>query len=239
MKKYYACALLLSMAAIGQSWAGTPFFPKLAVNGTCVLHKPADQITFTVSVITQADTAELALTSNNSKMHNLVTSLQEAGLEKGEYHTGQFSIQPVYTPYPKIPPPDWKPVIIGYDVTNSLTIKTSKLDLTPILLDAAGKAGASQITNINFGINDPLQYRSEAISQATANAIQDANVMADAANIRLIRVLDIKLDQPQMFPRPGPELRFMAKAADNVPFIEAPDVDISANVSITYEIASK
>lgn len=235
MRKYYICSLLVTIFAFGQAFAGT----KLSVNGTALVHKPADEVNFTVSIQSQGTTAEEALTENNAKMHALVSGLQEVGLEKGEYYTGQFSIQPVYTPYPKLPPPDWKQAIIAFDVTNSLSIKTAKLDLTPLLIDAAGKAGATQITGISFGIKDPQQFRSEAILQATSNAMQDASAMADAANIRLIRVLDIKLEQPEMYPRPGLELRFMAKGASNSPFIEAPDVDIRASVTIVYEIASK
>ena len=230
---------MLALGHYGQCQAATPFFPKLTVTGISTLHKPADLVSFTVSVQTQADTADEALSDNNAKMHELVARLKESGLEKGEYHTGQFSINPVYTPYPRNPPPDWKASIIGYDVTNSLTIKTAKLELTPTLIDAAGKSGATQVTNINFSIKDPLQYRSEAIQAATANAIMDANIMADATSTQLVRVLDMRLDQPQMYPRPGPELRYMAKSADSVPFIEAADVDISASVTIIYEISPK
>src|SRR5256885_627033 len=108
----------LFMAMVGQCHAEKPFLPKLTVNGSVHLEKPADEIMFTLTVLTQAGTSEKALSSNNEKMQDLISAILEEGLVKGEYRTGQFSIQPVYTPYPKNPSPDFKPSIIAYDVTN-------------------------------------------------------------------------------------------------------------------------
>ncbi len=231
--------VLIGLLTSSACWAASPFFPKLVVSGTAALHKPADQVTLSISVVTQNDTAEGALSENNAAIHHVVDALQLVGLEKGEYHTGQFSVQPIYSqpPRPNIPQ-DWKASIIAYEVTNSLTVKTQKLELAPAIIDAAGQAGANQISNISFGIKDPSQYRTEAIAQATANAIKDAEALANAANIQLLRVLDISLDQPTIYQRPGPNVLYMAKMNDGA-FIEAPDVDITANVSVTYEIGSK
>ncbi|MBS0638168.1 MAG: SIMPL domain-containing protein, partial [Verrucomicrobia bacterium] len=228
----------LILLTCSSCWAAAPFFPKLVVSGSALLHKPADQFGLSISVISQAETAEQALADNNERIYNVVNSLHIAGLEKGEYHTGQFSIQPIYSGAPRDIPPDWKPTIIAYEVNNSVTIHTQKLDLAPTIIDAAGKAGASQIANICFSIKEPAMYRTEAISQATANAIKDAETLASAANLTIVRVLDITLDQPQIYGRAGQNMLFMAKA-DRAPFIEAPDVDISANVSVTFEIASR
>ncbi len=219
-------------------WAGNTFFPKLVVTGTAQLHKPADQLGLSISVVTQADTADKALDDNNTRMHQVIDSLQIAGLEKGEYHTGQFSIQPVYSTPPRNIPPDWKSTVIGYEVTNSLNIQTQKLDLAPTIIDAAGQSGASQISNIHFGLQDTNIYRQEAITEATGNAIKDAESLASVANIQLVRILDIKLDQPQIYARPGQNMMYMAKR-ESAPFIEAPDVDVSASVTVTFEIASK
>ena len=218
--------------------AGAPFFPKLVVSGTAALHKPADQIGMNLSVVSQEDTAEAALNENNEAMQRVVDALKIVGLEKGEYHTGQFSVRPIYSTRPKNASSEWMAEIIAYQVTNSIDVKTQKMELAPIIIDAAGTAGVDQIANIQFSISDPSVFRTEAITQATANAIKDAEALASAANIKLVRILDIKLDQPQVFGRAGQNMQYFAKA-ESAPFIEAPDVDINANVSLTFEIASK
>lgn len=228
--------LLLAMPTIG--CAGTSFFPKLVVSGAAVLHKPADEVSLTIGVLTQAETAAQALGDNNEKMHDVLTNILALGLQKGEYHTEQFSIRPIHSQPPRNPPQDWKAEIVAFEVSNSLTIKTRKMELAALIIDAAGKSGATQVYNISFGLHEPQQYRSEAISVATSNAMRDAQVLAGIADIQLVRVLDVSLDQPQIYAHPGPNLHYMAKA-EFAPVIEAPDVDLRANVSITFEIASK
>lgn len=240
INKIKASALLslLLLTPFTNAWAKEPFFPKLEVRGTAVLHKPADQFGLTITVLSQGETAEKALLENNDRMNQVINNIQIAGLEKGEYHTGQFSIQPIYSQPPRDIPYNWRATIIGYEVNNSITVQTQKLDLAPVVIDAAGQAGASQITNIHFGIKDPSIYRTEAITQATTNAYTDAEAIARVTNIELVRILDIRLDQPTVYARPGRNMDYMAKA-ESLAFIEAPDVDINSNVSIIFEIASK
>lgn len=230
----FTCAFLPSLVCL----ADAPFFPKLVVSGSAVLHKPADQVSLSMSVITQAKSAQEALAGNNASMQKVIDKLLVTGLEKGEYHTEQFSIRPVHSLPPRNPPSDWKAEIVAYEVSNNLQIKTKKMDLAAKIIDAAGKAGIDQIANISFSLNDPQMYRSEAITLAATNAMRDAQALAAVANLELVRIVDVKLDQPQIYSRPGPNLYYMAKA-ESAPVIEAPDVDLSANVTVTFEIAGK
>lgn len=229
---------VLLLLTSSNCFAKEPFMPKLVVSGTAVLHKPADMLGLTLSVVTQAETVEEALAENNEKMHIIIDSVKNAGLEKGEFHTGQFSVQPVYSTPPRDMPYNWRASILAYEVTNSVCVQTQKLELAPALIDAASTSGATNISNINFSIKDTGMYRSEVITQATANAYRDAEAIAKAANIQIIRVLDIKLDQPQVFAPMGRDMHYMMAKADSLAFIEAPDVDISSNIAITFEIAS-
>lgn len=237
MKKFLLYQLLFILM-LTNVWADAPFFPKLVVTGSSLLHKPADQVMLAIAVLTRSDEAKNALSDNNVKMQQVIESLQKAGLQKGEYFTGQFSIQPVYSIPPRNPPPDWKAAIVAYEVTNSVNIKTQKLELAPIIIDAVGRAGANQISNISFGLVDQQTHKNEAIQQATNNALDDAQALADAANLKLVRVLDIKLEQPQIYPKPTANMYYMAKT-ESAPIIEAPDVDVGASVSVTFEISTK
>lgn len=215
-----------------------PFFPKLIVTGSGVLHKPSDQLNLNISVVTQGATAEKALGDNNEKMQAVITSLEKVGLKKGEYETGRFTITPTYSAQPKNPPPDWKPTINGFDVTNTLQIRTSQLKLAPQIIDAVSSAGANNINNIEFDLKDPQLYRNDIIALATSNAIADAKSLADAANLKLVRVLNITLEHG-VHPAPiRAGAMMLAKVNVSTP-IEAADVEITANVSITYEITTK
>lgn len=213
--------------------------PKITLSAQATIFKPADELQMTIGVVNLGENAEKVLATNSSKMQDVINYLEAAGLTKGEYQTGRFSIHPTYTPYPKDPPPDWKPSINGYEVSNTIVIKTSKLDAAGKFIDAANKAGANSIENIHFSLHDSRSYWNEAMSAATTNAINDAKVIAQAANVNLGRLISITLDSANtVLPRANNVYFAKAMASETIPPIEAGDVTITASVSIVYEIAN-
>lgn len=205
----------------------------LTVNGHGTLHKPADQLNLTVAVVTEADTAEEALKANNQKMRAVISALENKGLSNKEFSTGQFNVSPVYTPYPKDPPPDWTQKIKGYRVNNSLAIKSDKLGQAGEIIDAVSLAGANAIDQISFGLKDPRLYRQEAIKTATVHAMEDAKSLAAAANVKLGRIRQIQLDNATP---PEPRFKVFAANLDHSTPIEAGDVSVNANVTVIYEL---
>ncbi len=216
--------------------------PVLTVRGDAQLEKPADELRIRVGVVTESDEAPTALQENSRQMNDVIDALKKTGLTEKEYQTSQFQIQPVYTRRPRQAPVDWKPKIIGYRVSNSLTVKTKKLELTGELIQAANEAGANSIDSISFGLADPRTHRVEAIRAATANALADARTLAEAASLRLVRVLSITLDQAAA-PQPIPTIQRMsagmAMAEAAPPPIQPGDVTVRASVTVQYEIAGQ
>lgn len=240
--KFFACLVILWTAA----FAFLPLtaaveadinIPKITVSSQAVIRKPADELRLTVGVVNLAEKAETALAENSGKMQAVIKSLKDAGLAKSDYETGHFSIHPTYTPYPKEPPPDWKPSINGYEVNNSIAIRTDKLDLAGKLIDAANKAGANSIENIHFTLHDPHSYANEVISAAVANASQDAKTIATAAGVKLVRLISISLNNTNAVNPPSNNIYFAkALSVDNTTPIESGDVTVTANVTASYEI---
>ncbi|MCZ6735592.1 MAG: SIMPL domain-containing protein [Planctomycetota bacterium] len=215
---------------------------KLTVRGDAQLHKPADQLRLNVGVVTEATQAGEALQENSRRMVDVVEALEEVGLTKGEYETGQFHLQPQYSRRPRQAGPEWRPQIIGYQVTNTLSIKTKRLDLAGELIEAANQAGANSIGAIGFELADPRTHRAEAIAAATANALADAHTLADAASVQLVRIITITLDEAAhwqpirtMAARAGPAL---AEAAVPPPIVPG-KITVRAGVTVIYEIATK
>jgi uncharacterized protein len=213
--------------------------PKLKLSAQATICKPSDELQLTIGVVNYGDTAEITLAENSSRMQSVIASLEAAGLTDDEYETGQFSIQPTYTPYPKEPPINWKPSINGYEVNNSIIIHTEKLDMAGKFIDVANKAGANSISDIRFGLHNPRDYWSEALGAAAANAISDAQAIASAARVNLVRILSITLDNTNVV-SPQVNAAYLAKAmiSDSAPPIEPGEVSITANVTLVYEISS-
>lgn len=221
----------------GHTFESSPNIPKISLSAQATIHKPADELQMSIGVTNLGENAETVLSINNTKMLAVIAGLEALGLTKGEYQTGRFTIHPTYTPYPKNPPDNWKPSINGYEVNNSIIIKTDKLDMAGKLIDAAYKAGANSIENIHFNLHEPRQFWNEAISMATTNAINDAKVIASAAGVNLGRLLSINLDNSNTIVPRANNVYFAKIASSDVPPIEAGDVTITANVTIIYEIS--
>lgn len=213
--------------------------PSLTLNAQATLQRNPDELTMTVGVVSIGSTAEKALDENNDKMHAIIASLEKMGMTKSEYQTSQFSIHPTYTPYPKDAPPDWRAAINGYEVNNSILIKTDRIAQAGHIIDRVNKAGANSIDNISFGLKDSRLYWEEAVKAAVGNARADAEAMAAVADVALVRLLLISLDGRNVVQPRVNAVRFAKMEMASAPPIEAGEFSVTAGVSVTYEIAPK
>jgi len=214
--------------------------PTLTVRGQAELEKPADQLMIAIGVMTEHANAADALSENSRRMRAVVEAMEDVGLDEKEYETGRFQIRPQYTSRPPgNRDAEWQPRIRGYVVTNTVQISTKQLDLAGELIQQANEAGANTIDNISFGLASPRDHRAEAIAAATANAMADAQELARAADLKLVRIVTINLDPEDGMPRPVPMYRMemAASAAPDSPPIKSGDVTVRAAVNIVYEIA--
>ena len=66
------------------------------------------------------------------------------------------------------------------------------------ILQKSNEAGANTVQIQGFDLADPRAYRKEAIRTATQNAIADAEALAGAANLELVRIININLDSAHL-----------------------------------------
>ena len=213
--------------------------PRLSVRGESELEKPADQLRISLGVVTDGKDAQQTLKDNSEVMDGVVKAIRKAGLEDGEYQTGRFRVQPVYSRRPRGADETWKPQILGYQVTNTVDIKTKKLELAGALIQDASKAGANSVNSIAFDLADERKHRREAIEEATKHAVEDAHVLSMAAGVKLVRVLSINLDDARPIVSPPRSQMAMGRAmadAGVMPPITPGEVTVRASVTIVYEI---
>jgi uncharacterized protein YggE len=213
--------------------------PSLTVAGQARLERPADELQLGLAVVTEATEAAAALAENSDQMERVLAALSKAGLEDGEATTGRFSVSPRHSHRPPQARADWRPEIVGYRVENSIQIETSKIEKAGQLIDVAVRAGANSVRSISFGLADDRAYRKEAIAQATAHARTDALAVAEAAGVRLGRLLSARLDDAAAPPVPVRMRTESFAVAASAPPIEPGDVSIRARVTLTYEIEER
>ncbi len=236
-----ACLLPLTAHAATPATDGSMIAPgdaMLTVTAEGQAHRAPDLAVFTAGVTTQGKTASQALAANSQAMTAVIAELKKAGVASRDIQTSNLSVSPVYeeqTPQPAIRPRRTVgPVIIGYQVSNQVNVRQRKLDAYGATIDALVSAGANQINGPSFTVDEPSAALDEARLEAMKTARARADLYARAAGMRVLRIVSIaegggNFAQPMMFAR--------AKAMDAAAPVEAGEVNLSANVTVQFELA--
>lgn len=229
---------LFFLMCLAKSWAiDFANTPKLVVKGEASIFKPADQMEASLGVLTVGDTSPVALNENNQHIRQIITNLKELGLDESDYKTGRFNIHPVYQKPSKDSLEPSK--ISHYEVVNTIEIKTMKIALVDKILNAAVQGGANQIDQVQFNLHNPQSYREEVIKLATQYALLDAYALSNAADVKLVRILNLSLDHWQHYPGPVMLSKRSEGNESNPTLIEPGQAEIHATVNVTFEIDSE
>jgi uncharacterized protein YggE len=229
-----AVALLAGLLpAIAQEMPSTPRRPVLTVTGEGVSRAVPDMASFSSGVVSEAKTAREALDANTRAVAAMVAAIKDTGIEARDIATSGFSVQPRYAP-PKKDSPD-APQINGYEVRNTVTVRVRDLARLGDLLDKVVTSGANQIGGISFDIAEPAKLEEAARVAAVKEARQQADAIAEAAGVRLVRVLSITSNGTSAPPMPRLMAAPAMMKAEAVP-VEAGESEIRASVNVTYEI---
>jgi uncharacterized protein YggE len=203
----------------------------IAMTGTGEVSARPDMVTVTVGVSEQAPTAAAALEANTAKMTALLDTLKAAGIAEKDVQTTNFSVNPRY----EFDQQRQTQTMVGYDVTNQVTIRLRKLGDLGGLLDKLVKAGSNNINGISFSIADTKAMEDEARRKAVENARHKAEVYAKAAGVTIGEVLSISETMSYRPPMPMVAARMAADAAPPVP-IAAGEASVAASVDLVWEL---
>lgn len=148
-------------------------------------------------------------------------------------------LQSNYTVYPSYNYTQQKgQELIGYQVTNQLAIKIRDLTKIPEILSLAGKYGATEVSGLNFTIDDPENLKADARAKALIDARAKARDLAQKLGVMVGSVVAYNEFEGSTG---GPI--YPMKAMDSaVGMGGGPEVvssgsrDVEMNVSVTYEI---
>jgi uncharacterized protein YggE len=90
------------------------------------------------------------------------------------------------------------------------------------------------VNGIAFDISDPETPAAEALAAAVKDATRQAEIMAEAAGVKLVRILSVSGGGS----RPGPLYRADAMVARSVPVMPG-ESQVTANANVSWEIAPR
>lgn len=227
-----AAAFAAILAAASPALSEETRMPRIiSLTGHGEVRSVPDVAIVTSGVLSQGKTAAEALTANTSAMTAIFAALKEAGIADKDMQTSNFMVQPRYNFQ------DGKaPELVGYDVSNNVTVTLRKIGDLGGLLDRLVKAGSNQINGIAFDVSQPEAALDEARKLATADAARKARIYAEAMGVSLGNVMSISESGGYQPPMPMARGKvMMADAAPPVP-VAAGEQSMSIDVNITWEI---
>jgi uncharacterized protein len=165
-----------------------PLEPQIAVMGRGEVKVSPDRATIQISVQTRAATAATAAQENAKRQQEVLTALRALGLTNDQLSTVNYNV------YPEQRYQEGKePIIIAYNVTNTIVADVRRLDQVGPVIDAALAHGANMITSLQFYASNTESARRTAIASAIEKARGDAEAAARAAHGSLGTLLEISI----------------------------------------------
>ena len=224
----------------------------LSVTGTGAVFAVPDTGMFSFSVVETAKTIKEAQDKATKKINSAIDALKELGIAEKDIKTTGYNSYPKYEYQNAVCPmdatagasrvtlycPPGKQTLTGYEVSQSITVKIRKTEEAGVVLAKMGSLGVSNMSGLDFVIDDPDAAQAEARDKAIQDAKEKAKVLAKSLGVRLVKIVNFEEGN-----RGGPiyyEMAVQGKAMDASapvpPQLPVGENKITSTVTITYEI---
>lgn len=181
-----------------------------------------------IGVETEANTTEEALEQNNAQVAAIIEKIKQLGVAEEDIQTSNFSINTRYDN-------DGRRVV-GYQVSNIVSVTIRNLEQTGTLLDQVVQVGANRVYGINFGVDDPSELLAQARDKAVADARAKAEQLAQASSASVGQVLVITENVGSQSPIPMPMRSEIAEEDAAAVPIQTGQQTVSTQVQVTFEL---
>lgn len=197
-----------------------------------------DSAFVTSGVTSQGNTAKDALDANSMDMQKLLDVLKAAGISEEDIQTSGFSVNPnyVYSDARDQNGYQLPPKIVGYTVSNAVTVHVRDLGSLGAVLDQAVTVGANTINGVTFTVDDPAELYNEARRAAFADARAKADLYAEAAGVELGALALISEQQTYNQPQPMYMKAEAAAVRDIAVPIAAGQLTFAIDVNVNWDL---
>lgn len=229
-----AVALAFAIAALSGcttrvvTSGGTTPLNTVTASGTGRTVAAPDVAEMYFGVTARATDAGAALEQASTAAEKIVSAVKSAGVAAEDVQTANVSVYPLQDSRGD------EVVITGYQASIQVRAKVRDIEKLGAVISAANEAGANEISGPSFMLADDSDARKEAIKLAVEDAKKRAEAMADAAGKSVGAILSVSESNVSLpvYSRTGVAEDM---AAGKVP-IEAGQLDITADVTVTFEL---
>ncbi len=211
------------------------------VSGSGTIKTTPDRCDIAFSVVTKNSDVKAAQKENARKMDLVMSVLKDpskGNLTPAEIGTSSYSISEVYSPDDALKAKFGDNVVI-YEVSNTISVETSQMDKIGDLIDFAVTNGANGVSSLQFTLSKgkTAEFRSQALTIAVAKAKADAEAVTQAMGLQVGSAHEITVEDSYLPPvYYNQDIRSAGAAAPSTS-IEPGSIDVSAKVSVTYEVS--
>ena len=223
--------------AYGQSTSSSDSpIPALTVRGSSEVAASPDQALVQLGAAARSEKATDAQQQVNRIVASILKAVKAAGIPAENISTAELSLVPVYEQTSRKPAePGGLPRIVGYSAANVVRVEINEVNKVGDVIDAGINAGANRLEGLSFALKDDTPFRQKALQQAVLNARQKAEAIAEALNLRMVRILEITEEGVRTLQPQFRVQRMVSAAAESTP-VEPGRIQVSASVAISYQI---
>ncbi|OPB32047.1 SIMPL domain-containing protein [Bartonella sp. AR 15-3] len=190
-----------------------------------------DMAIINLAVVTYDVTAQKALAANNKFMNDIMNTFKNNGIHANDLQTSGLSIYQITSDKKQ----EKKNNEITYHVSNSLTVNIRDLANAGKLFDQAMALGVNSVNGITFTNANTKPLYKEARKKAVTEAIAKAETLAQAANVKLGKIIKINESNNEYYPTP--RLMSRAQPADYADTnFSGGELNYHVSVTITFAI---
>lgn len=235
-----ATPLLASPAAMAMNHNSIQPETTLTINAEAKINVAPDIAYISAGVTEERATASEAMAAQAAAMNGVFSALEKAGIAAKDMQTSGLSLYPRYD-YLEVTQRDGsvrgEQKLAGYVASNNITARVRKLDTLGATIDSLVKAGGNTFSGVTFALDNDKDLKNQARTQAMKEALAKAELYANAAGLKVARIVTISegyeySPQPVMMARA--EMAMMDASAPTP--VAAGEVGVTASVSVLFEL---
>lgn len=225
--------LAAALAAAQENGSEDSDISRLMVQGEGKVTAAPDRATVVLGVQTQDASARRAASENARLMNQTISALLDSGIAESDIQTSGYSLGTVQEDpsYSEASGNERKAPL--FKASNTVTVNLNNTSDVGRVLDAAVQAGSNTIEEVSFELQDPRPQKDQALAMAIQDASHKATVAAQAAGVKLGRVLEIS--ESYGYVSAASSARGMMY--DAATLIQPGRMEVTASVTMTYEIS--
>ncbi len=167
----------------------------ISVQGEGEVYAVPDVGQFSFSVTEKGNNAEEAQSRSAEKTNKILATLKELEIEEKDIKTENYNLYPIYryetgsclTNNYYCPS---KQILDGFEVSQTIVVKVRDLDKAGNVLAKVGEGEVSNISNLNFVVDDIEVSKKEAREKAIAKAKENARDLEKVLGVKFEKMVD-------------------------------------------------